>query len=118
MSPLRSLSCALLVVAAFAATGALAATETFDEDRAMSSLKDSGCTKCHSLNKRKKGPSYREVARKYGSKPDAMDILRKHLSGGAVVKSEDGDEEHATPKTNDKVEIDNLIRFILYSKYD
>lgn len=118
MSPLRSLSRALLLAATLVASGAVAAPEPFDEDRAVSSLKDSGCTKCHSLNKRKKGPSYREVARKYSTKNDAMDILRRHLSGGAVVKSEDGDEEHATPKTNDKAEIDNLIRFILYSKYE
>lgn len=109
-----------LLVAGFLymASMSLAAASSVDEDKALATLKDNGCTKCHSLSKRKKGPSYHEVARKYAGKPNAHDTVYKHLTGSPVIKLEEGDEEHSAPKITDRNEMDNLIRFILQGKQD
>lgn len=107
----------IVVVAMFAVlTLAVPSAFAVDEERAMATLKDNGCMKCHAISRRKKGPSYNEVARKYANKPNAPEILYKHLTGAPIVKLEDGDEEHSTPKTNDRGEIDNVIMFILLGK--
>lgn len=107
----------IVVVAMFGAlTLAAPAVFAVDEERAMATLKDNGCMKCHAISRRKKGPSYNEVARKYANKPNAPEILYKHLTGAPIVKLEDGDEEHSTPKTTDRAEIDNAIMYILMGK--
>lgn len=84
-----------------------------DEDAAFALAKKGNCLKCHAVNKRKKAPAYAEIARKYKDKPDAQQILYKHINGAPVVKLEDGDEPHAPPPSKDDAELYNLIRWIL-----
>lgn len=105
----------LLLGVAFFSAGAfsLSARAEVDEDAAVSLAKKGNCFKCHAVDKRKKAPSYREIARKYAGKPDAERTVFLHITGTPVIKIEEGDEPHAGPPTKDPQELDNLIKWIL-----
>ena len=81
-------------------------------DAANKAAKDNGCTKCHSVDKSKKGPAYQKVAAKYKGKADAEAKLTEFLTKGPKVKMDDGtEEEHKSVKVDASVK--NLIQFIL-----
>ena len=84
-----------------------------DADAAQALAKKGNCFKCHAIDKRKKAPSYREIAAKHRGKADAETYLYKHINGEATVATDDGDERHAPPPTQSREELDNLIRWIL-----
>ncbi len=84
-----------------------------DVDAAKALAKKSGCLKCHSIDKKKDAPSYKEIAAKYKGKADAEDKLYKHATTNPKVKVDGREETHDTPKTKDEKEIRNLIRWIL-----
>ena len=49
-------------------------------------LGKNNCTACHAIDRKVLGPSFQEVAKKWGSRPDKLDYLSgKILSGGAGV---------------------------------
>jgi cytochrome c len=76
--------------------------------------KSSGCTKCHSVDKAKKGPSFQKTAAKYKGKSDAEQKLITHLTTSPRVKFPDGtEEEHDTVDTKDPAQIKNLVQWIL-----
>ena len=69
----------LFAVAAFAAVSAPALA-----DQALAQAKN--CMTCHAMDKKLVGPSYKEVALKYGGQKDAVDKLAvKIQKGGAGV---------------------------------
>ncbi|HEY6926002.1 MAG TPA: c-type cytochrome [Steroidobacteraceae bacterium] len=85
-----------------------------DEGAARGLARQSNCFKCHSVDKKKEGPAWRDVAAKYRDKPDAEAKLTKHVTSGEKVKFEDGHEEdHAIVKSTDPKEIKNLVDWIL-----
>ena len=75
--------------------------------------KKSNCTKCHAVDKKKEGPSFKETAAKYKGKADAEAKLVTQLTTGPKVKVDGVEEEHAIVKTKDPAEIKNLIQYIL-----
>jgi cytochrome c len=84
-----------------------------DPAAAETLAKDSKCFKCHTPDRSKDGPSYRDVAAKYKSKPDAHAQITKHVTSGEKVKFADGHyEEHKKVKTKDLNEIKNLVNWI------
>jgi cytochrome c len=96
-----------------AATALSLPAYAFDADAANKALKDQGCTKCHSIDKSKKGPSYQKVAAKYKGKADAMEKLKTQMTTSPKVKLDDGsEEEHKVFKGSD-AQMKNLIEFIL-----
>ena len=102
------------LIAAAAATLAFAipASAAVDADAANKMAKDNGCTKCHSVDKTKKGPSYQKTAAKYKGKADAEAKLTEFLAKGGKVKMDDGtEEEHKSLK--DAAVTKNLVQFIL-----
>ena len=105
--------CILLLAGTLVASPLPVTAQELDEDAAYSLAKKGNCLKCHAVNKRKKAPAYAEIARKYRGRPDAEQVLYKHINGSPVVKLEDGDEPHAAPPTKDDKELYNLIRWIL-----
>ncbi len=105
LSILPVMAAALLTTSAFAAD--------FDADAAHSLAKKSGCLKCHSIDKKKDAPSYKEIAAKYKGKADAEDKLFKHMTSSPKVKVDGKEETHDSPKTKDEKEIRNLVRWIL-----
>jgi cytochrome c len=101
-------------IAAFAAlsTNAVAAP---DEAAAKAFAKKNDCTKCHAVDKTKKGPPYQKMAAKYKGKADAEDKMTKHMLSSPKVKLEDGtEEEHkALDGAKDGKDIKNLVQWIL-----
>ncbi len=87
---------------------------TLDADAAQQLARQSGCFKCHSIDKKKDGPAYRDVAAKYKGNADAPAKLVHHITSGERVKFEDGhEEEHKIVKSSDPVQIRNLVDWIL-----
>jgi cytochrome c len=84
-----------------------------DEDAAVALAKASKCTKCHSVDKKKDGPSYKETAAKYKGKADAVETLYKHLTTNPKVKVDGKEEEHTAVKSSNEGDIKNLIAYIL-----
>lgn len=98
----------LLLAGAFVALPASAQ----DADAAQAMLKKENCTKCHSVDKSKKGPSFQKVAAKYKGKADAQEKLEKFLSASPTVKFDDGsEEEHKSLR--DKGAMNNFIKWVL-----
>jgi cytochrome c len=93
----------------FAAPSAFAV----DADAAMALARQNNCFKCHSVDKTKDGPAYKDVAAKYKGKPDAQARLFKHLTTGEMAKFPDGhEEEHKIIKAKEP-ETKNLVDWIL-----
>jgi cytochrome c len=85
-----------------------------DADAAQALLKKNDCTKCHSVDKTKKGPSWKKVAAKYKGKPDGQEKAIKNMTTGSKVKLEDGtEEEHKVIDTKDPAALKNLADWIL-----
>ena len=92
---------------------ALPAHAAVDEDAAQALAKKDKCTKCHSVDKKKDGPSFKETAAKYKGKADAEAKLYTHLTTSPKVKVDGKEEEHTSVKSQDEAEIKNLIAYIL-----
>lgn len=91
-----------------------AGTAEIDAAAAESLARRESCFKCHAIDKKKDGPPYRDVAKKYRDKADAEARLIKHLTSGDVVKMASGEEdEHRIVKSKDESELRNLVRWIL-----
>lgn len=101
---------AILAGVLFATTGAAAG---FDEDQAADTLERNKCLKCHSIDKKKEGPPYKEVAKKYRGKADAEKKIRTHLTTAPLVEIDGVEEEHKVIKVKNEAELVNLIRWIL-----
>ena len=103
----------IVSIAAVLLAGSAILASAADDEAAESRMKKSGCFKCHSVDKKKDGPSYQEVAKKLKGKPDAEQVLYKHLTTHPMVKIEGKEEKHASLKTTDDAQIKNVIAWIL-----
>ena len=99
----------VIPIALFAAPGLARAA---DADAAQALAKKSGCLKCHAIDKKKDGPSYKEVAAKYKGKPDAQQKLYTHLTTNPKVKIDGKEETHESLKTKDDAEVKNVVDWI------
>jgi len=87
-----------------------------DADAALSLARQNGCLKCHSVEKHKDGPAYRDVAAKYKDKDHAETVkkLINHITSGEKAKFPDGhEEEHKIIKVKDVAQQTNLIEWVL-----
>jgi cytochrome c len=109
----RSMRSQLLLLA-IAVIGLSTSAGAVDVDAAKGLARQNDCFKCHSADKSKDGPAWKEVAEKYRGKPDAEATLIKHLTSGEKVKFPDGhEEEHKIIKTKNADEVKNLVDWIL-----
>lgn len=99
------------LMAAGLACGAMAA-QAVDVAGAEAAIKDSKCSKCHSVDKDKSGPSYQKVAAKYKGQADAEAKLYTHLTTGPKVKVDGEEEVHAKAK-GDEATVKNMAQYIL-----
>lgn len=92
-----------------------AATVKVDAVAAKKLARHDSCLRCHHVSKKKEGPSYQSIAYKYRGKPEAADMLIKHITAGEdKVKLSDGHEElHKFDNKHDLNQIRNLINWIL-----
>jgi cytochrome c len=101
---------AIFFTMTFVSSATLAAP---DVAAAQALAKKSSCMKCHSVDKKKEGPSFQVTAQKYRSKPDAVSTLVKHLTTSPPIKIDGEDDTHDNAKTNDLKDVENLARWIL-----
>ena len=83
--------------------------------RGRSTLRVRTIVKCHSVDKKKDGPAFKEVAAKYKGKPDGQDRHRPSPDERREgAKFPDGhEEEHKIIKAKDPAEVKNLADWIL-----
>ncbi len=106
----RAALCALAVGGLLSAGSALA----IDAEAAKELARANNCFKCHSVDKKKDGPAYKDVAAKYKGKADAQSRLVTHLTTGEKAKFPDGhEEEHKVIKAKSLDETKNLVDWIL-----
>jgi cytochrome c len=104
----------LLAAAAAVFAFSLPAVAAPDGDAANKVLKDSGCTKCHSVDKAKKGPAFQKISAKYKGKADAEAKITDAITKSPKVKFDDGsEEEHKAVTTKDAAQVKNLVQWIL-----
>lgn len=104
---------ASLVLAAAAALGAPATfAQAVDVAGAEALVQKNKCTKCHSVDKKKDGPPYKETAAKYKGKADGEAKLIKHLTSAPKIKIDGVEEEHQVLKATEP-ETRNLVKYIL-----
>lgn len=106
----------MLAAAVAAASGPFAtarAADAVDADAAQALLKKSDCGKCHAVDKKKDGPSFKETADKLKGKAGAEEEVYKHITTAPKVKIDGKEEEHKKVKSTDEAEIKNLVRWIL-----
>ena len=89
------------------------ANAAVDADGAQALMKKSDCYKCHAIDKKKDGPSFKEVAKKYKGKADAEDKLAKHITTKPMIEVDGKKEEHKAVKSSDPAEIKNAVQWIL-----
>lgn len=113
---IRTLSIRQTLTVAALASATLFSSSAFAFDAAAAdvTLRREGCFKCHAVDRKKDGPTYREVAERYKGKPDAEKRLITHITTGEKAKFADGHEEdHKIIKTKDMNEVKNAIQWIL-----
>ena len=99
-----------LLLAAMAFSGS---AQSVDAAAAEALAKKSGCLKCHAVDRKKDGPSFKGTAGKYKGKPDAEEKLVAHLTTNPKIKVDGKEELHESLKTKDDAAIKNVVRWIL-----
>ncbi len=105
----------LITLALFAlivAVGVYPAYAT-DDSSTQALLKKSRCSTCHALDKKKVGPSYREIAKKYKDVAGAEQKLYLHLTTLPKVDVDGVEEQHVSLQSGNEVEIRAAIKWIL-----
>ena len=102
---------AYLIVVLF--SGAALMVDAADDAAAEALVKKSGCFKCHSVDKKKDGPSFKDTAAKYKGKPDAEAKLVTHLTTNPKVKVDGKEEAHDSLKTKNDADVKNVVQFVL-----
>jgi cytochrome c len=93
---------------------ALPVAAPVDVKAAETLARQSNCTKCHSVDTKKVGPAWKDVAAKYLGSPGAEEKLYRHVTTGRMAKFDDGHQEHhPIVKTSDPDRISNLVNWIL-----
>ena len=84
-----------------------------DEAGSEALMRKSGCFKCHAIDKKKDGPSYKELAAKWKGKPDAMDKLTTHITTSPKVKIDGKEEDHEQLKSKDPADVTSVVNWVL-----
>jgi len=87
--------------------------QAVDAAAAEGLAKKSGCLKCHAVDRKKDGPSFKETAVKYKGKPDAEEKILTHLTSNPKIKVDGKEELHDALKTKDPAQLKNVVRWIL-----
>ena len=104
----------LPIVAAVAAVFAFNAAQAApDAAAAEKMIKADGCTKCHAVDKDKKGPAYQKIAAKYKGKADAEAKLSEFVTKSPKIKMDGAEEEHKAVASKDAGQVKNLVQWIL-----
>ncbi len=103
----------VLLAVAILGCGAVVPAVAADDAAAQALIKKSGCSTCHSLDKKKNGPSYKETSAKYKGKPDGEQKLFTHLTTNPKVKVDGKEEAHDNLKTQNDADVKNVVAWVL-----
>jgi cytochrome c len=106
----------LVVAMSFAAAASLLSTGAWcaDAEAAEAMAKQNKCFQCHSIDKAKVGPTFKDVAKKYKGNKEAEAKLTNHVTGGGKYKDSDGKEQaHPAVKSRSADDTKNLVGWIL-----
>ena len=103
---------ALLLAGLIASTISLPSA-ALDAAAADKLVRKSKCLTCHSIDRKKDGPSFKDTSAKYKGKPDAVAEVTRMATKPSKVKVDGSEQDHETLKTKDAAEIDNVVRWIL-----
>ena len=106
MKTLAAMIAVLLSGSAFLAWAA-------DDAAAEALVKKSKCLTCHSVDKKKDGPAFKETAAKYRGKPDGEQKVYTHLTTSPKVKVDGKEETHDNLKTKNDADVKNVVQWIL-----
>lgn len=85
---------------------------SLDAAAAEALARKAGCLKCHAPEKKKDGPSMKDIAAKWKGKADAEQKLTTHVTTSPKVKIEGKEEEHEQLKgTPDQIK--NVLEWYL-----
>lgn len=76
-------------------------------------LKKSKCSACHALDKKKVGPPYKEIAKKYKDVVGAEQKLYLHLTTHPMVNVDGMEEQHVSLQSSNEAEVRAAIKWIL-----
>ncbi len=76
-------------------------------------MKDSKCFKCHAVDKKKDGPSFKEVAAKYKGKAEGEKKVFDQMTTSPKVKIDGNEEEHVKIKSTNEADIKAVAAWIL-----
>lgn len=107
------MKCPLILLPLVLFGGAALIADAADDAAAQALAKTSGCLTCHSVDKKKGAPSFKDVAAKYKGKADAEKKLYTHLTTGPKVKLDGAEIEHPRLKSKDEAEAKNGVAWIL-----
>lgn len=107
--------CRVTLGAIAASLAWVASPSAFAQDVAAAEalLKKSGCLKCHAVDRRKDGPSFKESGANFKAKPDGEKLLFTKLSTTTRIKVDGKEEDHDPLKTKNEAEIRNVVTYIL-----
>lgn len=85
-----------------------------DYDPGLALVVDNDCYNCHKVDEKLVGPPYKEVAGKYATDPQAIDMLaNKIMTGGSGVWGDTAMTPHPTVTQEDAVKI---VKYIMLLK--
>jgi cytochrome c len=90
-----------------------APTWSVDDAAAQALLKKNDCLKCHAVDKKKDGPSFKETSAKYKGKVDAEQKVFTQITTSPKIKVDGKEEEHKSVKGAKEEEVKNLVQWIL-----
>ena len=103
----------LILISMVLGLGGAFIADAADDAAAEGLMKKSGCFGCHSVDKKKAAPSYKDVAAKYKGKADGEQKVVKHLTTNPTIKFDGKDEPHDNLKTKNEAEVKNVAAWIL-----
>lgn len=101
----------LAATALFVALAAPAVSHAADEKAALATARKNNCMTCHSVDKAKDGPSFKDVSAKFKGKSDAEAQLTTFLTKGGKVKVKGTEEDHKVVKAG--ADTTNMVQWIL-----
>jgi cytochrome c len=114
---MRKLGTALLMIAAVALASppeASAATNgEFNKYKVKRIVSKNKCFKCHAIKRKKVGPAYRDVSKRYNEDPEGREKIYKHLTTSPTIEVEGREETHVNLKTRGDKDIQQVISWLL-----
>ncbi len=110
---MKILSFIAVAVTAAAVSLPVAAAPQVNERAADQLVRKSKCLTCHAIDRKKDGPSFKEIAAEYKDDPEGVEKLTKHITVPTTVEVDGNKEEHGVIDTKDEAAILNVVHWIL-----